>query len=223
MGTAIYAVDVGSTIERKGISAFAWCRVVDSESSPSISLGTCIEKLSKEIASDLNNGQRVALGLEAPLFIPVPDDRSRLSRARDREGNRSWAAPAGGYVATLALHQTAWMLRKIRENCKANAITISVDPIDWVDRKSPQPMLFGWEAFVSGAAHGNTHLEDATTAAMWFRDRQDNLISAVTAEKPISLFGAAVLWSGWSSDVSWLNKQLVVLCPDEVWAPTAAK
>lgn len=48
---------------------------------------------------------------------------------------------------------------------------------------------------------------------MYFYAHQDDLVLAVTVENPLSLFGAAVLWSGWSDDLDWLQQPMVVLRP----------
>jgi hypothetical protein len=46
---------------------------------------------------------------------------------------------------------------------------------------------------------------------MHFFEHQSDLKTAVSAEYPFSLFGAAVLWSGWSTDNQWLRRELLVL------------
>jgi hypothetical protein len=96
----IYAIDTGSTIPRRNTTAYAWCAVDDAgvPDKP----GHCPSELVSRIASDIHRGESVALGIEAPQFIPVPTDRARLSLARTAEGNRSWSAPTGGHVAALA-------------------------------------------------------------------------------------------------------------------------
>ncbi len=209
----IYAVDVGSTIPKHGGVAFAWSGVDDA--GREVRTGSSPGTLAGEIASRIKNGESVALGIEAPLFIPVPPDEADLSKGRENERSRSWAAPAGGYVAALAVHQCAWLLRTLFGEC-ASRCDIDVDPDAWYGRARRRPVIFCWEAFVSGVAHGS-HADDARTAAMYFHTHQGDLVSAVTARNPISLFGAAVLWSGWSDDLLWLRRPLVVLRPDARW------
>jgi hypothetical protein len=209
----IYAVDVGSTLLRRGATAFAWCRVGDDGANPAAS--SCPRRLIQSIQAELEQGRSVALGFEAPLFIPVPGAEQQLSRSRQGEGNRSWSAPIGGYVAALGLQQVAWVLRELHAN--ASRCRISVDPADWHGRhRSKGPLLFCWEAFVTGAAH-TSHRGDAATAAMRFQDQQANLESDVTADSPLSLFGAAVLWSRWDTNPEWLHRPLVVMRPTEPW------
>lgn len=52
-----------------------------------------------------------------------------------------------------------------------------------------------------------THTDDALIAATTFRDALPTPVSAnaVTAEHPMSLLGAAMLWSGWTTDLAALR------------------
>jgi hypothetical protein len=209
----IYAVDIGSTLPRPKGSSFAWAMLRTREGIPEAS--TDPRALVDSLAADLRAGRSVALGLEAPLFIPVPEDVSRLSRARTGESNRSWSAPAGGYVATLAAHQAAWLLRELWTAC-GSICELTVDPYRWTHPPNEVPLLFVWEAFVSGPAHMD-HSRDAVTAVMYFLKQKEKLHTAVTAENPLSLFGTAVLWSGWSNDLTWLHQPLLVLRPPAPW------
>lgn len=213
----IYAIDVGSTIPGRGGVAFAWSGV--SDEGREVVTGSCPEVLVEEISARIIAGESVALGIEAPLFIPVPADKTKLSKGRNNERDRSWAAPAGGYVTALAVHQCAWLLRELYGRV-GSSCHLTADPVAWYGRASESPTIFCWEAFVSGPAHGG-HAEDARTAAMYFHANQANLASAVTAENPLSLFGAAVLWSGWSHDPQWLKTAMVVLRPEKRWVPAA--
>jgi len=209
----IYAVDVGSTLEGRNGVAFAWAKVPRTGGQPVASADP--SALLASITADLQSGHSVALGLEAPLFIPVPAEVDRLSRGRNGDGNRSWAAPAGGYVATLALHQAAWLLSGLRSSCSARC-ELTVDTARWTAPDPTRPVLLLWEAFVSGDAH-TFHMHDAATAVMYFQTHQDALSTAVTAENPISLIGAAVLWSGWGTDTRWLHESILVLRPETPW------
>jgi hypothetical protein len=80
-----------------------------------------------------------------------------------------------------------------------------------------RPILFCWEAFVSGKAHGKTHVQDASAAAMEFLSVESNLAgaTAVEAELPLSLIATAALWSGLSKDTDLLHQPTVVIRPDK--------
>lgn len=218
MSRAIYAVDIGSTRCKAGQTPnFAWARV-DPVDPKFVEGSSDIGKLADRIVRDLQNRQSVALGFEAPLFIPVPAEASALCHGRKNEGSRAFAAPAGLAVATLGLHQAAWILRRIADSC-GDAIEFETRAGSWPPSNSHQ-ILFCWEAFVSDKAHGRTHVQDAATAAMAFLSAESNLAGApiITAEHPLSLIATAALWSGLATDTDVLHQPTVVIRPDEPFA-----
>ena len=66
----IYAVNVGSTRMRP--PAFGWARL-RSDAPGAVRGGVGVDDLVVGVRGDLVHGRSVALGLEAPLFIPVPE------------------------------------------------------------------------------------------------------------------------------------------------------
>src|ERR1700686_2387506 len=215
MSRAIYAVDVGSTRCDKGQEPnFAWARV-DPDIANSVIASCDIQHLANRVIGDLQCHRSVALGFEAPLFIPVPIDARTLCHGRENEGGRSFAAPAGLAVTTLGLHQAAWILRTIAECC-GNSVKFETDAAAWPPSEN-QRFVFCWEAFVSGSAHSATHVQDAATAAMAFLEAEHDLRAATTinAECPRSLIGAAALWSGLATDRKILHQATVVIRPAE--------
>lgn len=205
----VYAVDVGSTLQDR----FAWARV-DPEEPEEIVGSSSIELLSEWLIADLQKCHSVALGFEAPLFIPVPAGASRLSKGRVGEGNRPWSAPPGLAVTSLGLHQAAWILRSVSEHC-GKSVSFEVASSAWPPG-SDTTIVFCWEAFVSGPAHSPSHTRDAATAARAFVNDELRLADAtkVTAEHPLSLIGAAALWSGLAVGSEVLRTPTVVLRPD---------
>ncbi len=157
---AVYACDVGSTRARH--VKFAWVRI-DPDSPCEVIGSSNIRTLASNVEHDLTHGRSVALGFEAPLFIPVPESADDLSTGRKGEGARSWSAPAGSTVAMLGLHQASWLLRKLFRSC-SGACTFTLDPIGWPPT-GLHPMLFCWEAFVSEGAHSALPALWATRAA----------------------------------------------------------
>ena len=73
--------------------------------------------------------------------------------------------------------------------------------------------LFIWEAFVTGAAKGQSDLNDAEIAARTFWSKYPDIIkaNAVRADNPFSLAGAALLRSGLGKDLSILRQPCVVI------------
>ncbi len=211
----IYAVDIGSTRARP--PSFAWASV-RREAPETVVGGVAIDDLVAAMREDLARGRSVALGLEAPLFLPIPAASRDLSRGRVGEGNRSFAAPAGAAVTTLGMHQAAWVLRALRQVGAGSPVFT----LDW--RRWPPPeetqLLFVWEAFVSGPAHSTEHVRDAATAAIAFLGAEESLsaANAVCAENPMSLIGAVAIWSGWTENVDVLQQASLVIKPNEPYA-----
>src|SRR5207302_6476143 len=99
----------------------------------------------------------VALGLEMPLFVPVPDVPGDLGKARPCEkGAPPWSGGPGGAVMATGLAQAAWLLREIRA-----AVTEPPIQFRWHEFAEHQRGLLIWEAFVSGKAKGADHEGDA--------------------------------------------------------------
>jgi hypothetical protein len=214
----IYACDVGSTLAGN----FGWVRVEPKRSEPETVPAGCsdIRTLVAKIAEDLRCGYSIALGFEAPLFIPVPRSADDLSKGREGEDGCPFSAQAGAYVTTLGMHQAAWVLREIYCSC-SEICTFTLNPQDWPPTTSRQ-LLFCWEAFVAGSAKGEdkeqSHVRDAATAAMAFLCREEDLMKSnkVAAERPLSLIGAAALWSGWTTDPKILHhNQTPVIKPSK--------
>ena len=100
------------------------------------------------------------------------------------------------------LVQAAWVLDAIRHRTRDERLWF-----DWSAFSSFGRGLFLWEAFVSANAKGVTHVDDASVAVAAFTaalpdPRQS---STITAERPLSLIGAAAVWSGWSTDSDLLH------------------
>jgi hypothetical protein len=150
----------------------------------------------------------VALGFECPLFVPVPEESLRLGMARQGDGNRAWSAGAGSGALATGIVEVAWLLRELRSR-RPNA---SVQ-LDWGRSPTPARDSFFWEAFVTDQAKAATHSDDAAVAVDAFRDALPDPMSAnaVTAERPLSLLGAAIVWSGWSDDLQLLRAPCLVI------------
>ena len=207
MDRVIYVVDVGSP--RRGL---AWARLDDTPSAtPTGSAEFAL--VPARIAADIRNGSAVALGFEAPAFVPVPIHVADLARARTGEVRggtaRPWSYGAGAYAATMAIQLSAWLLREIRTRLDGTALPhITVDAHTWGEASD----LLLWEAFVSGDGHArgpnargvSEHIQDAATAAIYFREwlaQTPRGATEVSASPCISTLGASAIWAGWSKDV----------------------
>jgi hypothetical protein len=202
---AIYCADIGSIPNRR----FGWAHTdVDTDQIERHRGGTEIAEMVDAVSEDLAANRPVALGFECPLYVPVPEQPLRLGTARIGEGNRSWSAGAGaGAMATGAV-QVAWILDQLRRRAP-NAKPF----VDWNQFTRAGQGLFIWEAFVTDRAKAATHVDDATIAAAAFRSALPDVTgaNAVTADRPLSLLGAALLWSGWSDDIALLHAPCLVI------------
>jgi hypothetical protein len=210
-----YACDVGST--RKG--NFGWARAERAGTHLEVRASPDVDVLVKSILADLaNQATSVTIGIESPLFLPVPDDARDLGVGREGEKDRSCFAQAGAYVTTLGLHQFGFVLRRTRRK----GIGATLDWKTWIPQ--PSTVLF-WEAFVSGPAHSprddaEGHLRDASTAAAFFdvalatARKAGNPVRVPGGTTPLSLAGLALVWSGWSQDVSLLSRDDLVVKPE---------
>jgi hypothetical protein len=211
MSRVVYACDIGSIRAR----SFAWARAAPGGANPTASAD--INELVTRLLEDVRDGMSIALGFESPLFMPVPEQSADLSCGRAGDGNRSIFAPVGAAVATLGIHEAAWILRSIRDE-GVDALTYSLDWTAWPPQGAARTLLL-WEAFVSGAAHRNSHAQDAATAALFFEANEGNLdgLNAVTAVQPLNMVHAAALWAGWADDLDRLHSGCLVLKPPEAF------
>lgn len=205
MDLAVYAIDVGS-VPRKRLG---WARAyLPSGHVDPAAKETEIGRLVTCIAADLAAGMPVALGFECPLYVPVPANAIELGKARVGEGNRSWSAGAGSGAMATGFVQAAWVLRELRDSTDGVRLYF-----DWGRFAAAQQGLFLWEAFVTAAAKGPDHHDDAAAAVHAFcrlcpDPRKAEPVSAPT---PVSLIAAAALWSGWIDDVDELRRPCLVV------------
>jgi hypothetical protein len=201
----VFAADVGSI--RKG--NFAWA------SDPALSGRdhVSIAELASSMAEAVKSGQRIALGMECPLFVPCPVSLSELGRARQGEEALAWSAQVGAIVAMLGFQQLCWILRTVRDQLSGNP----TGTLEWSEFSGGQHTLFLWEAFVSGKAKGVDHLEDALIAVRAFRESRSrrDWRTSVSCPHPASLAGAALIWSGWSHDTGLVQTPAEVIRGNE--------
>jgi hypothetical protein len=169
------------------------------------------------LRSDFASGSDVALGFEAPLFIPVPADPQSIGRARQGEGNRPYSVGAGLTVTVMGLQQSAWVLRAVAAALESYEVT--TDWRQWLLPEGPARLLL-WEAFVTGAAKAATHAGDAVTAGAMFLAHEHALdtVNAVRAESPVSLVACAAMWAGLSIPGASLRSPVLVLKPTEPYS-----
>ncbi len=171
--------------------------------------GTDIGEFAQFVADGLAVEEKVSLGFECPLWIPVANEPSRLTRARPGENNRAWSAAAGATSLTTGLAQVAWILDRIRRQTEETEAFL-----DWKGFQRSQTGLFIWEAFVTGRAKAGSHEADAMAAVNAFRSALSDPEpkgDVATKSRTRSLIGAALLWAGWSTDIRLLHEPCLVI------------
>ena len=209
-----YCIDIGSVNK----SRFAWARL-DSRSQNKLIVGNCINEICEKINEDLKKNIPLTIGIEAPLFIPVPFDNTFLGKARQNEGNRAWSAGAGSAVAILGLQQVAFILKMIMiENYSIET--------SWKEFcKQKQKKIFFWEAFVTGENKTREeiepHIRDSISAVIEIHHRITGLkkdedlasdINVLEEEEVLSLFGAAVIFAS-KKNYEGIKSPLTVIRP----------
>lgn len=206
---SVFAADIGSMSN----NAFAWASLHQPG-------GRDLDGLATAVARDLKAGKAVALGFEAPMWVPISEQPATLTRARPNEGNRAWSAGAGCGALATGLVQSTWILRELRRRVPNASVHL-----DWsCFIKATGARLFLWEAFVSGAGKGENHDEDAAIAVRAFRDAlpEPPSHSLVRPDGAVfSILGAAIVHTGWSTDTSLLATACLVFGPTRPAAATS--
>ena len=200
----ICCADIGSV--EKG--RFGWASLSTEPDAAELS-GRDIQTFSDFVSERLTAGNKVALGFECPLWVPIADEPSELTRARVGEGNRSYSAGAGAASLVTGLTEVAWILQQIRKASRDAKAFLDWDPFERV-----QSGLFLWEALVTGKGKTGSHESDAKAAVDAFLRALPDPMSrnALTPTlRTRSLIGAALLWAGWSTDMELLSKSCVVI------------
>lgn len=190
-----------------------WRSPIDGEPSH----GVDVDSLCDEVAADLSVGNPVALGFEAPLWMPYASTAAQLGKARPQE-HPSWGAGAGATVLTHGIQQMTYVLHRI---AGASGDRLPVPTLNPEDLRDGDAELLIWEAFVSGRAKDRTaadpHVSDARAAGLEFirRWRQAPLMSDLGDVDAVSLAGLALLRSGLTSDAGVVTAApVVVRAPD---------
>lgn len=196
------AVDVG------GPKNIGWAILSDG----SEKTGTDLDAFVGEFAK-LALGSPVALGFEAPLFIPIGRLTADLTKQRYGENGRPWSAGAGAAVTTLGLAVVTQVLSQLRTRLPNTRASL-----EWQRWPYSDDLLI-FEAFVSGANHAgpDKHHLDALSAARAFRANLEDLdaANAVTETNVLSLAGACMVRTGWGSpNADLLSQSCLVIRPD---------
>jgi hypothetical protein len=198
---AIFCADVGSIKAKK----FGWAATLPGKNDIA---GNSIEEFAARIADEIKRENKVAIGFECPLFVPVRINPQDVNAARKGEGNRSWSAGAGTGALATGLVEVLWVMNEISRllGKSPNA------QFQWSEFLVSDS-VFLWEAFITSTAKGAGHSEDAQIAVSHFRNSLPDpwSVNAIQEESVLSLVGAAALRAGWTKNIEVLSKQCLVI------------
>lgn len=170
----------------------------------------CIDTLAQALLQE-----PVALGFEAPMWIPTRMDLKRLTSARQGEAglglSRPFSASAGATVLVTGMVVVTYVLRRLRDQSpKARA------QFDWGNPPTGVGELLVWEAFVTNQkkTHDERHVEDAKLAIEAFQQGMKDsstFKSSVMEADCLSLVGAALIKAGWIKDLEMLTTPCLVV------------
>lgn len=198
----VFCADIGSVSRGN----FGWYGRLSSRADVR---GTDMAALGAAVADQLNAGGTVALGFEAPMFVPLRVAPLELTKRREGETNPNWIGGPGAAVLATALVQVPWILRDIRSRLSV----VGFATLSWDDFAAGRANLFLWEAFVSGGAKGGSHIHDAEIAVRAFEASlpDPNRMNVINEPTVSSVLGAALLRTAWSTDVSLLAQTCIVI------------
>ncbi len=169
--------------------------------------GTDIDSCIELLARAMKLGP-VALGFEAPMFVPYGRKRCDLDRARKGEGDRAFSASPGACVLTKGLVIVPYILEGLRSRAKGARPTFK-----WRERLSERDLLL-FEAFVTHVDRSVSHQECARLALNRFPkewEKRASFESAVEEPCTMNLLGAMLLRMGWSDDPATLSEPCLVV------------
>ena len=201
----VFCADVGS-IARDN---FAWARRIPSSGDEELHRPGSIESLAASVVDILRRGEPVALGFEAPMFLPVPVNPEQLGKARPYDApSPSWSSNVGASALATGMVQIPWTLRFIHDRLSDLRVHVQ-----WPPFAEHRDGLLLWEAFVSGPAKGDTHEEDARSGVQAFCEQLPSPgdPSATETERPFSVLAAAAIWAGFDLPIENLHRECLLV------------
>jgi hypothetical protein len=166
-------------------------------------IDSCIEALADAIKVG-----PLALGFEAPMFVPYGRKRSNLDEARKGERDRSFSAGAGACVLAKGLVIVPHILEGLRRSAQDARPTFK-----WRERLSGRDLLL-FEAFVTHVGKSVGHKECAELALKQFpKDSEKRAAFASAIDEPftLNLLGAMLLRMRWTEDLTMLSEPCLVV------------
>ena len=178
--------------------------------------GTDLDECVTRMASALSEGP-LALGFEAPMYVPVrsvPDDLTKARNGECRDGvNRPFSASAGSTVTVTAMVVVPYVLAGLRRLVPTGKATLG-----WKSYFQEPKGLLLFEAFVTNQnkSTDTRHVEDARLAANHLFERASSgsaILSAVNEPSCFNMLGAMMLRTGWTDSLDVVSEECLVIRP----------
>jgi hypothetical protein len=193
----VAVVDIGS------LANLGWAIEGPSVNESGTDIDLCIEALAKAMKAG-----PLALGFEAPMFVPYGRKRCDLDKAREGEGDRAFGASGGACALTKGLVIVPYILQGLLSRAKDSRPTFK-----WCQKLSEKDILL-FEAFVTHVGRAVTHEECARLAVKKFPKELRNRASyesAISEQCTMNLLGAMLLRVGWIADRAVLSEPCLVV------------
>ncbi len=156
----------------------------------------------------------MALGFEAPMYVPAKRDLMKSLQQRPGEGNRPWSGSAGATVATISMAIVPSLLDFLgAEVPRATAWQ------DWKRTPTEAGQMLVFEAFVSGGRSSGHDVDARQAAVEAYRllTGSAEVRSCLGSEECFSLLGAALIHADLSNDLSELKRPCLVVRAEKLW------
>jgi hypothetical protein len=193
----VAVVDIGK------VTNLGWVVEGPSVTESGSDIDSCIEVLARAMKIG-----PLALGFEAPMFVPYGRKRCDLDKAREGDGDRAFSALGGACALTKGLVIVPYILEGLRSRAKAARPTFK-----WRSRLSERDLLL-FEAFVAHVDRSVSHEECARLALKRFPkgwEQRASFESAVEEPGTMNLLGAMLLRIGWTDDLTMLSEPCLVV------------
>jgi hypothetical protein len=183
---------------------------------PATAEGSDLDECIEEVARALEQGP-VALGFEAPMFVPFRNAPEDLTKARTGECvggvNRPFSASAGSTVLVTSTVVVPYVLERLRSTRPGTDATLDAQSFC----EEPGGLLL-FEAFVTNqkSTSETRHMDDARLAASHlhtFLKDGDLPTNAVDESTCFNILGAMMLRTDWRQDTSILSQPCLVVRP----------
>jgi len=169
--------------------------------------GTDVDVFIEALALAMKMGP-LALGFEAPMFVPYGRNLSDLDKGREGDGDRAFSASAGAIVLTKGLVIVPYILDGLRQRA------VDAKPtFNWRRPLSDTDLLL-FEAFVTHMGKAASHQDCARSAQNAFPkgpEARASFESAVSDACTLNLLGAMLLRMRWTEDLAVLSEPCLVV------------